>query len=240
MKEKTVGIIGGLGPEATVDLMTRVIRATPARDDQDHIRMLVDCNPQVPSRVKAILEGTGEDPAPHLEVMARNLASWGADFLVIACNTAHLYFDRIQAAVAIPVLHMIDLTVDQVVSERPATRKAGLLASRTVIRPGLYRAAFQQRGIDLLHPSSVLQDQLQRAIRHIKTGHHGESEREALAAAGRELVDRGAEVLIIACTELSVIGEGLGMKTRVFDASQVLAEAIVRAVKGGKNKDNLS
>ena len=81
MKEKVVGVpIGGLGPEATVDLMRRVIQATPAGDDRDHIRMIVDCNPKVPSRMKAILEGTGESPAPHLVTMAKDLAAWGADF----------------------------------------------------------------------------------------------------------------------------------------------------------------
>jgi aspartate racemase len=233
MKEKIVGIIGGLGPEATVDLMRRVIQATPAGDDQDHIRMIVDCNPKVPSRIKAILEGTGEDPAPYLVTMAKDLAAWGADFLVIACNTAHLYFDRIQEAVPLPVLNMIDLTVDKVVSENPAIRKAGLLASWTVIRPGLYGAAFEKRGVALLHPSTALQDRLLTAIRRIKTGHHGAPEKKALEEAGWALVDQGAEVLIIACTELSVIAEGLKMKVRIFDASQILAEAIVHTVKGG-------
>jgi aspartate racemase len=233
MKEKIVGIIGGLGPEATVDLMRRVIQATPAEDDQDHIRMLVDCNPKVPSRMQAILEGTGENPAPYLVTMAIDLAAWGADFLVIACNTAHLYFDRIQGAVSIPVLNMIDLTVDHVVTKNPGIRKAGLLASWTVIRPGLYGAAFKKRGIALLHPSPALQDRLLTAIRRIKTGHHGPPEKEALEDSGRELVDRGVEALVIACTELSVIADGLKLKARMFDASQVLAEAIVRTVKGG-------
>jgi aspartate racemase len=233
MKEKSVGIIGGLGPEATVDLMRRVIQATPAGDDQDHIRMLVDCNPKVPSRMKAILEGTGENPVPDLVTMAKDLAAWGADFLVIACNTAHLYFDRIQEAVPIPVLHMIDLTADHVVSENPAIRKAGLLASWTVIRPGLYEAALEKRGVALLHPSPALQDRLLTAIRRIKTGRHGAPERESLEEAGRELVDQGVEALIIACTELSVIADGLKLKARIFDASQVLAEAIVQTVKGG-------
>jgi aspartate racemase len=234
MKEKIVGIIGGLGPEATVDLMRRVIQATRAGDDQDHIRMIIDCNPKVPSRMKAILEGTGEDPAPYLVTMAKDLAAWGADFLVIACNTAHLYFDRIQETVPIPVLNMIDLTVDKVVSENPAIRNAGLLASWTVIRPGLYRTAFEKRGVVLVHPSPVLQDRLLTAIRRIKTGHHGLPEREALDEAGRDLEDQGAENLIIACTELSVIAEGLNRKSRIFDASQVLAEAIVQTVKGGR------
>ncbi len=233
MKEKIVGIIGGLGPEATVDLMRRVIRATPAGDDQDHIRMLVDCNPKVPSRMKAILEGSGEDPSPCLVTMAKDLAAWGADFLVIACNTAHLYFERIQEAVPIPLLNMIDLTVDHVVSENPAIRKAGLLASWTVIRPGLYEAAFAKKGVALSHPSAALQDRLLTVIRRIKTGQHGAPEREALEEAGRDLLDQGAEALIIACTELSVIAEDLKMKAGIFDASQVLAEAIVRTVKGG-------
>ena len=233
MKEKTAGIIGGLGPEATVDLMRRVIQATPAGDDQDHIRMIVDCNPKVPSRMKAILEGTGENPAPALVAMAKNLAVYGADFLVIACNTAHLYLDRIREAVPVPVLNMIDLTVDRVILENPDIRKAGLLASWTVIRPGLYEAAFEKRGVALLHPSPALQDRLLTAIRRIKTGRQGPPEREALAEAGRELADQGAEALIVACTELSLIADGLTMKTRMFDASQVLAEAIVRTAKGG-------
>jgi len=83
-----------------------------------------------------------------------------------------------------------------------------------------------------LHPSSTLQDRLLTAIRRIKTGHHGLPEREALEEAGRDLADQGAEALIIACTELSVIADGLKMKARIFDASQVLAESIVRTVKG--------
>ncbi|RLB91348.1 MAG: aspartate racemase RacD, partial [Deltaproteobacteria bacterium] len=86
--EKIVGILGGMGPEATVDLMQRIISLTPALDDIDHIRCIVDNNPKVPSRIKAIIEGDGEDPGPCMADMGRRLESWGADFLVIACNTA--------------------------------------------------------------------------------------------------------------------------------------------------------
>jgi len=93
-----------MGPEATVDLMLRVIKATPATDDQDHIHMLVDNNPKVPSRIKARLHGSGESPAPVLVSMARRLADWGADFLAIPCNTVHHYLREVQKAVDIPVL----------------------------------------------------------------------------------------------------------------------------------------
>ncbi|MGY9013879.1 MAG: aspartate/glutamate racemase family protein, partial [Rhodospirillales bacterium] len=95
MREKTVGVIGGMGPEATVELMSRIIAKTPANDDVDHIHMIVDNDPKIPSRIKALLEGTGEDPGPYIANMARKLQTAGADFLVMPCNTAHLYRDVI-------------------------------------------------------------------------------------------------------------------------------------------------
>ncbi len=112
-RQPVVGVVGGMGPEATVELMRRVIRATPARDDADHIHMIVDNNPKVPSRIKALIEGTGEDPGPTLAAMARGLEAAGADFLVIPCNTAHHYLPVIRTAVSIPVLDMIALTLDR-------------------------------------------------------------------------------------------------------------------------------
>ena len=106
MTEKIVGILGGMGPEATVDLMQRIIRLTRAVDDIDHIRCIVDNNPKVPSRIKAIIEGDGEDPGPCMADMANRLETWGADFLVIACNTAHFYYNAVQDAVDIPVINL--------------------------------------------------------------------------------------------------------------------------------------
>src|SRR3989304_4023725 len=146
MHSKTIGIIGGMGPEATVDLMARVIRATPAQDDADHIRMIVDNDPGVPSRIKALLDGTGESPGPYLVAMARRLESWGADVLAMPCNTAHYYHGEIRAAVAIPVLHMIDLTAATVAQQRPGQNHVGILAATAVIRTGLDATAFDRWG----------------------------------------------------------------------------------------------
>ena len=106
--QPVIGVIGGMGPEATVDLMRRVIAATPAADDIDHVRMIVDNNPKVPSRLKALLDGTGDGPGPVLAGMARGLQSAGADVLVIPCNTAHFYLAPIRAAVSIPVGTSVD------------------------------------------------------------------------------------------------------------------------------------
>ena len=109
--EKTVGVIGGMGPEATVEFMRRLVAAIPAQDDSDHLHVIADNNPKIPSRIKAILEGGGEDPTPVLVAMARKLEAMGADVLTIPCNTAHYYHPAIAEAVGIPVLDMVGLSV---------------------------------------------------------------------------------------------------------------------------------
>ncbi len=232
MKEKTVGVIGGMGPEATVDLMRRVLRATPAKDDVDHIRMVVDNNPKVPSRMRAIVEGTGEDPAATMAEMARKLAEWGVDFLAIPCNTAHYYYDQVTSAVNIPVLNMIELTAKTVIAESSGIRTVGLLASTAVLLTQLYDKRFQAKAVDVIHPSSKVQDRLMAAIRKVKTGRYGQDVRDTLRSAANELVGRRAEVLIIACTELSVIADAVDVDVKLYDSSQVLAETIVRMAKG--------
>jgi len=107
---KVVGVIGGMGPDATVDFMSRVIAFTEATRDQDHVRMLVDNNPAVPCRQEALLRD-GKDPGPVLAGMARGLETAGADFLVMPCNTAHAFADVVRDAVSIPLLSIVDTTV---------------------------------------------------------------------------------------------------------------------------------
>ena len=146
MKEKTAGILGGMGPEATVDLMRRIIAHTDARDDADHVRCIVDNNPKVPSRIKALLEGGGVSPGPCLADMARRLEAWGADFLCMACNTAHNYYGEVRAAVGIPVLNMVELTA-RAASELAPGGAAGILASPAVRLTGLYEGPCAALGL---------------------------------------------------------------------------------------------
>ena len=121
-REPAIGLLGGMGPMATVELMRRVVAATPARDDADHIRMIVDNNPKVPSRIAALIEGTGADPAPVLAAMARGLAIAGADVLAIPCMTAHAYLPAIRAAVAVPVIDMIEVAGAELARLEPRPR----------------------------------------------------------------------------------------------------------------------
>ena len=110
---RILGILGGMGPQATILLMQKVLEAVPAEDDADHIPLIVDQNPQVPSRIRHLIEGTGDDPAPVLADMARRLVAGGATALAMPCNTAHHYLPAIRSAVRVPFLDMVELSVAQ-------------------------------------------------------------------------------------------------------------------------------
>ncbi|MCF8092588.1 MAG: amino acid racemase [Desulfotignum sp.] len=228
-REKIVGIIGGMGPEATVDLMQRIIRLTPATDDKDHIRCIVDNNPKVPSRIKAIIEGDGQDPGPVMADMARRLETWGADFLVIPCNTAHYYYDAVQQAVKIPVINMIDRVVEQVKTKFGKEKKIGMLASPAVAMTKLYTRGFEALGMAEAWPDPEHQDLLFSIIRQVKAGRISSDLHLQYARICTHLKDREVRVAIVACTELSALGGDLPLDT--IDASQVLAQEIVRVIK---------
>ena len=107
--EKIIGILGGMGPEATIDLFQKIVKLTPAQQDQEHLRIIIDNNPKIPDRTKAILHG-GENPLPELIKTAQNLERAGADFIIIACNTAHYYLPEIQKTVNITIFSIMQET----------------------------------------------------------------------------------------------------------------------------------
>ncbi len=229
MAKKIVGIIGGMGPEATVDLMHRVVAATPADDDADHFRMLVDNNPGVPSRIKALIEGGGESPVACLVGMAQGLEHQGADFLTIPCNTAHHYYQEIAAAVKIPVINLIELTAGHIRQQQPELRKVGLLASDAVQRISLYEPSFAKYDIDVLYPKDENQKSVMAVIRSIKAKKQTQAQLEAYRQAARGLVEQGAECLIVACTELSLIDDLSFSGVPAYDAMDLLAQQIIHS-----------
>jgi len=225
---KSVGILGGMGPEATVDLMSRIIKATPAKDDRDHIRMLVDNNPQVPSRIEALEKGGGASPVPCLQEMARRLALWGVDFLAMPCNTAHYYHPQIQQAVSIPLLNMLDLSAAAIRQCCPEARTVGLLASTASVRLQLYAPALGRQDLRLLTPAPGAQEALMSTIRQIKAGVNPNGVVSTLQQTADSLIQAGADVLLVACTELSIVSDRLRVARPWLDSAQVLAEAVVR------------
>lgn len=225
--QPVVGVIGGMGPDATVDLMRRVLVATPASDDADHIRMIVDNNGKVPSRFKALVEGGGEDPTPVLVAMARGLVGAGADFLVIPCNTAHHYRPAIAAAVDVPVADMIGLSIVRIRSVLGANPTIGLLASPAVRITGLFEKRCREGGIEVLWPDAEADKAVVAVIKAVKAGGASKAQMTAYRAVAQGLADRGAGLLIIACTELSVAGGLDGLGAPALDTLDVLVDDIL-------------
>ena len=219
---RIVGIIGGMGPEATVDLMRRVIAKTPARDDQDHIHLLVESNPTIPSRIAHLIHKTGADPTPELIRIAQNLERAGAQALAMPCNTAHAYASSIRVAVGIPLLDMVALSVDHITTLPGVVARVGLLASTAVHVTQLYGKAFAPHNIVTILPDK--QEEIMALIQAVKRGGTGLQSQAALGRIALEMANQ-ADVLLIACSELSVIAAGFSVP--FVDSQDVLAQAVV-------------
>jgi aspartate racemase len=226
----TIGLIGGMGPAASVDLYREVTEATPADLDQDHLRLLIDSNPAVPNRQDAILRG-GPSPAPLLVASAQGLERMGADFLVMACNTAHAWEDEIRAAVAIPFMSMITTTVERATAVAPAASRVGVLATDGCLAANLYQSALKAVGLEAVLPDGAGQARLMAAIAAIKGrgSSHGHVD---LAGLADELVSAGAEVLIAGCTEVPLLLHDRDTSVPLVNSTRALALAAVAQALG--------
>lgn len=222
---RTVGILGGMGPGATVLLMQKIIAATPAQDDSDHVPLLVDQNPQVPSRIRHLIEGTGADPGPVLAAMARRLEAAGAEALAMPCNTAHHYAGAIRSAVSIPLIDMLALSAEHAARLDPAGGTVGVLASPAVRLTGLFDRALQDVGLRAVYAAE--DGEVLPIIRRIKAEGPVDAARLALADVSRKLLDQGAEVQIVACTEFSLIADAVDARAASFDTLDQLVGGIL-------------
>ena len=217
---KRIGVLGGMGPEATILFQQRLLDAVPAEDDCDHVPLLIDMNPQVPSRIAHLVEGTGGDPAPVLADMARRLQAAGAAALAMPCNTAHSYGPSIAAAVEIPLIDMV----------KPL---GGARRARQGRHPRLARHAHHRcvrRALDRVGATPVWPEDdapLLHAIRIIKANGATLEAREILRAASEELLAAGADTQLIGCSEFSLIAEAATPEARVIDTLDVLVAAVV-------------
>jgi aspartate racemase len=232
---QTVGVLGGMGPAATVDFLAKIVAATPAERDQDHLHVLVDCNPQVPDRT-AFLRSQGEDPRPSLIVMATGLERLGASFLVMPCNTAHAFAEDIRAAIAIPLVDWPGVVADAVLAA--GVKRVGILATSGTIFADIYRIPLEERGLESVVPTASGQAELMRAIYGVEgikhVGPDSRVARHALMAGAADVVRQGAAAVVLACTEFSLVralGE-LEVGVPVFDASDIVARHVVGRALG--------
>ncbi len=225
-EKKTIGILGGMGPMATVEFFRRLVDATPARTDQEHLHILIDNDPRVPDRTDAILR-SGPSPIEALAAMAKRLERAGADLLAMPCNTAHVYLEELRASVSIPVLDMIRETV-ATIDRSPV----GLLATDGTLRAGLYQRACEDGGIRVVVPDPADQRSVMGAIERIKRGESPRRVEEGIASIVRRLEEEGAKAIVAGCTEISLV-PGDGTPLPWIDALDRLVEATLRAAWPG-------
>lgn len=228
MAEKIIGVLGGLGPWATLDLFEKILRLTPAQRDQDHLRIIIDNNPKIPDRSPAIL-GDGEDPTPALVTTARNLEAAGAGVIVIPCNTAHAFFEAIASAVAVPVLHIMEEVAAAARTVVPDLSRAAVLATRATMVSRLYHRAFERIGVEVLGPDEPGQDAVNRAIYGVKAGRKGPEVTRQLVAVVQPLLVAGVQAVVLGCTELPFVLGPDDVPVALLDSNLILARAAVRA-----------
>lgn len=221
---RPIGVLGGMGPEATILFQQKLLGAVEAADDADHIPLIIDMNPQVPSRIARLIEGRGEDPAPVLAAMVRRLEQAGVAALAMPCNTAHHYAPAITAAASVPFFNMVELSAGLATEISPPSGCVGMLASPAVRLTELYEKAFARRGLKAVWPSN--EEGMLQAIRSVKARGPSNEARDMLAAASAELAGAGAMFQLVACTEFSLIADGIGSDLHVVDTLDVLVGAI--------------
>ena len=224
MTRKVVGILGGMGPEATILLQQRVLQIIDAQDDSDHLPLLIDMNPQVPSRIAHLIEGTGPSPAPVLIDMARRLQQAGVTTLAMPCNTAHYYLPQITDQLTVPFLDMVELSVARVSQYLPAGSRVGFLASPAIQKAEVFDPSLTRHDLVAIWPERP--DELLSAIKDIKASGPTDKAVGILSRAASDLVSAGAAHLIVACSEFSLIATTLEVPVPVTDTVDVLAEAI--------------
>ena len=230
---KIAGVIGGLGPAATLDFFARVLKATPAEYDQDHLRLIIDNNPWVPDR-NAAIDGTGPSAGPALAETARGLERAGAEFLVMPCNAAHAFQAGIEAATPLPFISLIDETVKAALRDAPGAKRAGILGARGTLRAGLYTRAFARHGVKTIDPEGERLDRLMAFIGAVKRDDVTEAVRAGMRALAAELEDEGADFIVAACTEVPIVLSPGDTRTPLISSTDVLVERTVAYASGAE------
>jgi len=230
-KDRVIGVLGGMGPEATIAFYSHIVSATPAGRDQDHLRVIIDSNPGIPDRTAAIL-GEGESPMPAMAAGIDALRRAGADFVAIPCVSAHAFIDELKKNARLPVLSVLDVVVEAVQQHPRRLGRLGLLATTGTVRAEMFQHRFAAAGLEVRLPNSEDQARVQASIYAVKAGAPGAVRREItgeLRVIVNRLVSAGAEGIVLGCTEIPlVLGPG-DVAVPVFDSLMLLARAGIRS-----------
>lgn len=225
--DKSIGILGGMGPLATADLYRKIVSLTKASCDNDHIRVYIDSNPAIADRTAAILNG-GADPVPEMLSALRNLEKCGADCIIMPCNTAHYFLPRLQVLTDKPFISMLEATARSCAEKFP-NKRAAILATRGTLATGLYEKALESQCVSYVLPNEAQRDILMHLIYDVvKASKPLASETEVWANLLSELRACGADYFILGCTELPIIADTLPATGPFIDPTAELAKAAIR------------
>ncbi len=217
-----IGVLGGMGPMATADFLSKLVIATPATQDRDHIPVIVQSIPQVPDRTSAIL-GEGPSPLPEMISMASKVKAAGAEFGVIACNTAHHWYDELVYASQLEFIHIADAVLNVLEKQQDKSSLIGLMATPGTIKSGFYQERLTRSGFRIHAPDSNALLRIHAGIKHVKANEL-EIGYSILSREIDEFHKLGVETIILGCTELSVIFED---SDKFIDSNLALAKACV-------------
>ncbi len=229
MNDKIIGILGGMGPEATAECYLKIIRATNASKDQEHFRVIIDSNSKIPDRTEAI-SGRGPNPVPEMVHAAKNLEKLDVDVACIPCMTAHYFIDDVQREVNVPLLNAFLETKKFIQDVHPKATKIGVLATTGTLESGLFEKYLDD--MDVIYPTPYTQqEKVMKAIYGedgIKSGNTDGEPLHLLQEASQELMENGAEVIISGCTEIGLVLKPYHVKTPLIDPMEVVAHAVVK------------
>ena len=222
---KKLGILGGMGPLATVEFMMKIISQTPAHNDQEHIPMIVSSVPQIPDRT-AFIMGHGTDPYPELKHSFDQLEQSGAECIVIPCNTAHYWYPQLSATSHVHTISIIDSVVQETQMRKHKT--IGLLATTATMKARMYQQKLNQYNIDVIETDDLQQQAVMAGIYEVKAG-NVEKGKAMMLPVFKDMLAQGAEAVIFGCTEIPVAlaEQNMNSPTRCLDSLEILAKYCV-------------
>ncbi len=236
--KKTIGILGGMGPEATAYMYNLLIKKTEVKKEQDHIRVVILSDPGVPPRTDAVL-GKGPSPVPYLVKGVKTLMGAGADFIIMPCVTAHYFIPEVREQVDFKLLSLVEESVKWAKLKVAGLKKAGIVASTGTLKSRLFHDAFEGEGIELIAPEGKAQEEVMEAIfggKGIKAGYTEGGAREMILSCVRKLIERGAKAVIAGCTEVPLVLRDADIPVPLIEPMRITAEAGIEAAGYKKSR----
>jgi len=237
-KQLIGGVIGGMGPLATVDFMSRVISLNPIQTEKDHVHLIVDQNPHVPNRqIKTSIQRN--EIALLLAESAKKLEAAGANFIVMPCNTAHMFTDEIKKVIDIPLLHIVEEAVAEISKNHSNKMTVGIMATSACLESKIYQEGLSSANRNFIVPDEHFQDECMGIIFSIKDGKEIKPMKSRMVKVAEHLIARGAEIIIAGCTEIPLIIKDNDIEVPLISSTEILALRTIEFASGMELERNI-